>query len=75
MCHFNKYTSIKWPIHGDYYPTLAGERNVGYKQDSSRASMSKKRLKKSRKRFEQKRLKKSRKSFEQNWKRNGKQVL
>ena len=26
MCHFDKYTLIKWPISRDYYPILSGVR-------------------------------------------------
>ncbi len=28
MCHFDKYILIKWPRSRDYYPILAGVRNV-----------------------------------------------
>jgi len=30
MCHFDKYTFIKWSISRDYYLILAGVRNVRY---------------------------------------------
>jgi len=30
MCHFDKYILIKWPASRDYYPILAGVRNVSY---------------------------------------------
>ncbi len=28
VCHFDKYILIKWPTSRDYYPILAGMRNV-----------------------------------------------
>jgi|SRR5665647_3135303 len=31
MCHFDKYTLIKWSISRDYYLILVGVRNVSYK--------------------------------------------
>ena len=30
ICHFDEFLLIKWPISKNYYPKLAGVRNVLY---------------------------------------------